>query len=111
PRDERGMPGFGAPRNTTRSPAYAPVAGTSSAILSVRAGDVAVGSARWSDVLAGPVTVDDRVRLEVVSSGRNWIRTTVSDENGEPLAGRIAFRSPGGVPSQPHAHHHHLYSG
>jgi hypothetical protein len=47
----------------------------------------------------------------VVDPGRNWVRTTVLDDaTGKPLACRIHFRSPDGIPYQPHGHHTHVNS-
>src|SRR2546430_11328985 len=44
--------------------------------------------------------------LELLDSGRNWVRTTVVDEEtGKPVPCRVHFRSPDGIPYQPHGHH------
>jgi hypothetical protein len=46
------------------------------------------------------------VRLELLGTGRNWVRTTViDDETGQPVPCRVHFRSPDGIPYQPHGHH------
>jgi hypothetical protein len=53
----------------------------------------------------------DRVRVQIVEDGRNWIRTTVVDEEtGRPVPCRVHFRSTDGVPYQPHGHHGHVNS-
>jgi hypothetical protein len=111
PSEGRTTIGWGAPRNTRRSPAYVPVAAIPSATVAVRAGDEMLGAARWSDIESGPVDIDGRVRLRVLDEGRNWVRTTVRGEDATPIPCRIAFRSPSGVPYQPHGHHDQLYGG
>ena len=48
-------------------------------------------------------------RVEWVDRTRQWVHTTVIDEaTGRPVPCRIHFRSPQGVPWQPHGHHAHV---
>jgi hypothetical protein len=100
------VPGWGAPRGT--GPAYARVAAVPSATLSVAIGERQLGSVRWGELASGGPVDRDGVRLELVDTGRNWVRTTVCDDNGRPVPCRISFRSSDGVPSQPHGHMDHL---
>ena len=104
------IPGWGQAPSTTASPAYAEVAATPSATLEIRRNDVVLGSVRWSDVIDGGVAEDaGRVRIEWVDRTRNWVHTTVVDEaTGAPVPCRIHFRSPSGVPWQPHGHNNHV---
>jgi hypothetical protein len=52
------------------------------------------------------------VRLELIDSGRNWVRTTVlDDDTGQPVPCRVHFRSAQGVPFAPHGHHAVLNGG
>ena len=52
-----------------------------------------------------------RVRVEIVEDGRNWVETVVVDDaTGQPVPCRVHFRSPDGVPYQPHGHHAHVNS-
>ena len=49
--------------------------------------------------------------MQVVEDGRNWVHTTVVDDaTGQPMPCRVHFRSPHGVPYQPHGHHGHVNS-
>ncbi|HKF76116.1 MAG TPA: CehA/McbA family metallohydrolase [Candidatus Dormibacteraeota bacterium] len=106
------LAGFGDAVGAASSPAYVEVSAVPSATLSVRrdAGDL--GSARWGDLLARGRVESGPVRIEVVEPGRNWVRVTVvDDETGRPLPCRVHFRSPEGVPFQPHGHHAQVNRG
>ena len=104
-------PGWGAlsdPEHAA-SPAYATVAATPSASLTVRLQDEQLGRVRWGDVERDGSAVDGRVRVELTDPGRNWVHVKVlDDETGQPVPCRVAFRSPAGVPFQPHGHHQHV---
>ena len=91
------------------SPAYATVAATPSATLTVRLHDEELGRVRWGDVERDGSAEDHRVRVELTDPGRNWVHVTVVDDaTGHPVPCRVAFRSPAGVPFQPHGHHQHV---
>jgi hypothetical protein len=97
----------------SRDPAavHAMVTALPSATLSVTADRSVLASATWRDLTEhGPVDTGD-LRIEVVESGRNWVHTTVvDDETGRPIPCRIHFRSPDGIPYQPYGHVSHLNS-
>jgi hypothetical protein len=99
--------GWGEPQNPSSSPIHVAVAATPSATLTVRQGDETLGSVCWGDLTArGEVESGPRLRVALVDRGRNWVRTTVvDDETGQPVPCRVHFRSPEGVPYQPHGHH------
>jgi hypothetical protein len=100
------LAGFGDAFGPGSSPAYVEVSAVPSARLTVRLGDRDLGSARWDDVLARGSVESGPVRIEVIEPGRNWVRVAVvDDETGRPLPCRVHFRSPEGVPFQPHGHH------
>lgn len=104
-------PGWGAlsdPEHAA-SPAYATVAATPSASLTVRLDNEELGRVRWGDVERDGSAGDGRVRIELADPGRNWVHVTVvDDQTGQPVPCRVAFRSPAGVPFQPHGHHQHV---
>jgi hypothetical protein len=104
--------GWGDAPNAQASPAYVEVAATPSATVTVRNGDDELGSFRWGDLeQAGELDASPRLRLTLVDEGRNWVRTTVVDDaTGDPIPCRVHFRSPEGVPFQPHGHHNHVNS-
>ncbi len=111
--DRRDPPvdGWGEPANTTSSHAYARVAALPSATLSIDQAGVEIGSVRWSDLQTNTPTERDGVRIRLIEDGRNWVHTTVVDEaTGTPVPCRVHFRSPSGVPYQPHGHPDHLNS-
>ncbi len=102
--------GWGQKRNAKISPAYVEVSATPSATLSVGVSGREVGSVRWGDVTEqGSVQPNDRCRIEVVQRGRNWVHTSVvDDETGKPVPCRVHYRSPEGIPYAPHGHHAHI---
>lgn len=104
--------GWGEAQNPSSSPAYVQVAATPSATLAVKQDDELLGSVRWGEVEEKRVVEPTpRLRVELVDRGRNWVHTTVlDDETGKPVPCRIHFRSPEGVPYQPHGHHGHVNS-
>ncbi len=104
-------PAWGAPRNMTSSPAYARAAAIPSATLVVRHGTEELARVGWRDLLAkGSIDRGERVRIQLLDAGRNWVRTTVLGDDGRPLPCRIAFRSAEGIPFQPHGHPDHFNS-
>jgi hypothetical protein len=106
------VPGWGEPLNEHASPAYVEVAATPSATVTVRQDGEALGSVRWGDLLReGVVEASARLRLTWIDRERNWVQTTVVDDaTGRPIPCRVHFRSPDGVPYQPHGHHGHVNS-
>jgi hypothetical protein len=108
------MRGWGEVQNPGLSPSYVTVAATTSATVTVGLGGEELGRARWSDLVAAdgrPIELSPRVRIELIDRGRNWVRTTiVDDETGLPIPCRVHFRSPEGVPYAPHGHHAHVNS-
>lgn len=103
--------GFGEELNPTSSPAYVDVTGVPSATVKVSLGDEELGAANWGELKSQGRVEGPRVALEVVDRGKNWVHTTVVDDStGKPIPCRIHFRSPSGIPYQPHGHHTHLNS-
>jgi len=103
--------GWGEAQNRTSRPAYAEVAAIPSATVTVGFGEETVDAVRWGDVLDNGAVETEHVRLEIVEDGRNWVETVVVDDHtGQPVPCRIHFRSPQGVPYQPHGHHGHVNS-
>lgn len=92
--------------------AYARITAVPSATVVVKEGDRAVGQFRWGDLGYDEPLRADGIRIEVVEQGRNWVHVTVlDDETGRPVPCRVHFRSPAGVPYQPHGHHDHVNAG
>jgi hypothetical protein len=106
------LAGFGDAFDGRSSAAYVEVSAVPSATLRVRRDGGELGSARWDDLLASGRAESGPVRIEVIEPGRNWVRVTVvDDETGRPLPCRVHFRSPQGVPFQPHGHHPQVNRG
>jgi hypothetical protein len=98
--------GWGELVNAASSPIYVEVAAASSATLEIRVDDTSVESVRWSDLLTNRAVETEQVRVALVEDGRNWVETVVVDDaTNEPIPCRVHFRSPDGVPYQPHGHH------
>lgn len=104
--------GWGDELNIRKSsPAYARIAGTSSATVTVKQKGKPVGKVRWGDLKKKRKVKTPRVTLEIVDTGKNWVHTTVvDDQTGKPVHCRVHFRSAQGIPYQPHGHHDHVYS-
>ncbi len=103
--------GWGQAPNQKSSPAYVEVAAVPSATLTVKQREEELGSVRWGDVEAKGVVSTPRLRIELLDSGKNWINVTVlDDDTGRPVPCRVHFRSPEGVPYQPHGHHNQVNS-
>jgi hypothetical protein len=109
--DAEQRPGWGEKANGRSSPIYAQVAAVPSATLSIRMGDDQLGAVRWGDLQQQRRVETSGASIAIVEDGRNWVQTVVLDDaTNEPVPCRIHFRSPGGVPYQPHGHHSHVNS-
>lgn len=98
--------GFGEALNQQSSSAYVEIAAVPSATITVGQGGEALGRTTWQEIEEKKIVETGRVRLEIVDPGRNWVRTTVvDDETGRPVPCRVHFRTPEGIPFQPHGHH------
>ncbi len=103
--------GFGEPQNAHNSPAYTEIAAIPSATVTLKSGDAILAEVLWDELQRQGVLEVPRARLEMLDRGRNWVRVTVLDDETErPLPCRVHFRSPEGVPYQPHGHHDHVNS-
>lgn len=108
---DAGFPGWGQTQREGSSPSYVEIAASPSATVSVLQDGETVGSVRWADVCERGAAEQDGIRVELVDKGRNWVHVTVLDDvTGEPVPCRVHFRSPEGVPYQPHGHHQQLNS-
>jgi hypothetical protein len=103
--------GWGETPNPHASPAYVEVAAIPSATLTVNNGDEELGQVNWGELQQTRVVETPRVRLELVDRGKNWVHVTVVDDaTDRPIPCRVHFRSPEGIPYQPHGFHDHVYS-
>ncbi len=103
--------GWGEKQNETASPSYVEVSATPSATLSVKQGGNTVARANWGAIASKGSAVGKRTRIELIDAGKNWVNVTVvDDDTGQPVPCRIHFRSPDGVPYQPHGFHNHVNS-
>ncbi len=106
-----GFRGFGQAYHDASSPSYVEIAAQPSATVRVRQGEDEVASVGWGELAERGTVETPRARLEVVDPGKNWVRVRVVDADTEqPIPCRVAFRSPEGIPYQPHGHHDHLLS-
>jgi hypothetical protein len=103
--------GFGEDQNEANSPAYTEIAALPSATVTVRSGEELVAAVSWGELQREGAVETPRARLEMLDRGRNWVRVSVvDDETGEQVPCRVHFRSPEGMPFQPHGHHDHVNS-
>ena len=102
--------GWGDDPDPGSGSAYVPIAAVPSATVIVKDGERDVGRFRWGE-LDGAALERDGIRVEVLERGRNWVHVTVVDDDTDrPVPCRVHFRSPEGVPYQPHGHHDHVNS-
>jgi hypothetical protein len=105
------MRGWGEENNGQSSPAYVEITATPSATVTVKHNGETLGSARWGELEEKGRVETPRVHLEMADRGKNWVHVTVlDDETGRPVPCRIHFRSPEGIPYQPHGYHNHVNS-
>lgn len=103
--------GFGQEVNQAGSPAYVEIAASPSATVTVSSDGGELARATWGNLRSETRVDTARVRFEVLDTGRNWVHTSVLDDaTGKPIPCRVHFRSPDGVPWQPHGHHSHIHS-
>ena len=104
--------GFGERKSNHSGKSYVEIAAIPSATVSVKQDGQTLGKANWGELQKKKkVKAGERVNLEVVSTGTNWVHTrVVDDDTGEPVHCRIHFRSPDGIPYAPHGHHPHVFS-
>ena len=103
--------GWGQSQNGKASPAYVEIAASPSATVTVKNAGKPLAKVNWGELQSKRRVTKPRAKLEIVDHGKNWVHTTVlDDETGKPLACRIHFRSPEGVPYQPHGHHNQVCS-
>ena len=102
--------GWGEPKNPGSSPAYSEIAATPSATVRVELEGEELGKVRFGELTArGELKPSERLTVRAAETGRAWVHTRVVDAaTGRPMPCRIHFRSPEGVPYQPHGHHAHL---
>jgi hypothetical protein len=105
------LKGWGEPADPESPHAYARVSALPSATLTVTDAGRAPARIPWRDVTAAGSVERDGVRVELLETGRAWVHVRVLDEDtGHPVPCRVHFRSPEGVPYQPHGHHDHVNS-
>ncbi|MGP8208430.1 MAG: CehA/McbA family metallohydrolase [Acidimicrobiales bacterium] len=106
--EDRAVPGWGR-RAGGRS--YFEVAALPSATVTLSHDQTELGRLRWAELEPGQPVVSGPARLQLADPGRNWVHVRVLDAaTGRPVPCRVHFRSPLGVPFQPHGHHNHVNS-
>lgn len=104
-----GFAGWGEEQNPRVSPSFVEIAANPSATVTIGNAGETLAAVNWGEIESKGAVETDRVRVEFVDSGRNWVRTTVvDDETGQPIPCRIHFRSAAGIPAAPHSHHPHV---
>ena len=103
--------GFGERPNDDASPSYAEISAVPSATVSVKQNGETIAQLPWGEVEEKGHAETPRVRMELADRGRNWVTVTVvDDDTGRPVPCRVHFRSPEGIPYQPHGHHNQVNS-
>ena len=103
--------GFGEENNEESSPSYTEISAVPSATVSVKQGGESIAHLPWSEVEEKGKAEAPRARIDLLDRGRNWVKVTVvDDDTGLPVPCRVHFRSPEGIPYQPHGHHNQVNS-
>ncbi|MBM3949303.1 MAG: hypothetical protein FJ312_08735 [SAR202 cluster bacterium] len=103
--------GWGEAQNTESSPAYVEIAAIPSATVEVKRGGRTLGKVNWGKLEKKGTAATPRVSMELLDRGKNWVHVTVLDEDtGKPVPCRVHFRTPEGVPYQPHGYHNQVNS-
>lgn len=103
--------GWGEAQNSKSSPAYVEIAAIPSATVTVKNDGEELGKVNWGTLQEKKQVETERVHLRVLERGKNWLHVTVlDDDTGKPIPCRVHFRSPEGIPYQPHGHHNHVNS-
>ena len=106
-----GYKGFGEVQNPNSSPAYVELSGVPSATVQVTQDGEEIDRVNWDDVKDQGTVETDKVHISLVEPGKNWVHVKViDDETGQIVPCRVHFRSPEGVPYQPHGHHNQVNS-
>jgi hypothetical protein len=105
------MRGWGEAADDESRHAYARIAALPSATLTVAGPDGDLARFRWREVTSAGSAETGNVRADLVEPGRTWVHVrVVDDDSGRPVPCRVHFRSPDGIPYQPHGHHGHVNS-
>ncbi len=105
------LKGWGEVENFDSSPSYVEVRAVPSATVEVKQDGETVDTANWGEVVDKGAVETPKMRFELVESGKNWVHVTIlDDDTGKPVPCRVHFRSPDGVPYQPHGHHNQVNS-
>ena len=101
--------GWGEAQNPASSPAYVEIAARKSATIRVSNHGEHLGDANWGRLQADRRLETPRVRFNLADPGRNWVHVRVlDDQTGRTIPCRVHFRSPEGIPYQPHGHHNQV---
>ena len=101
--------GFGEDQNEHSSPAYSEIAAIPSATVTLGNAQETLATVSWDTLQREGSIKTPRARIEMLDRGRNWVRVTVVDDaTSQPVPCRVHFRSPEGIPYQPHGHHDHV---
>jgi hypothetical protein len=105
----RDFKGWGQESNLKSSPAYVEIGARPSAEVIVKNHGEEIVRANWDEIQKKGSVSNDRARIELVDRGRNWVHVkVVDDETDKPVPCRVHFRSPEGIPYQPHGHHNQV---
>ena len=103
--------GFGERHNENASSSYAEISAIPSATVSLEHNGKTIGQIPWGRIENEGKVETSKFSAELMDRGRNWVKTTIlDDDTGLPVPCRVHFRSPEGIPYQPHGHHNQVNS-
>ena len=70
-----------------------------------------VDSFKWKDLQKTKTLKTAKSNIKLIDSGKNWVKVKIIDaDTKKPVPCRIHFRSPEGIPYQPHGYHNQVNS-
>lgn len=104
--------GWGEAPNPSWTRIWAEIAAVPSATISVWSEGHELSSISWEALERSGSVAAPGCSVGSANRGRNWVHITVVDaDTREPIPCRVHFRSPEGIPYQPHGHQRYVDSG
>ena len=91
---------------------YVNISAAQSATVTISVAGTAIGQFKWGELVdRGRLDVNDDLIVELPAADQTWVTGEVRDaETKKPIACRLRFESPNGIPYAPYGHHAHINS-
>ena len=103
--------GWGQEFNKNPNPSYTEISAMTSATINLKSDEKIVDSFKWKDLQKTKTLKTAKSNIKLIDSGKNWVKVKIIDaDTKKPVPCRIHFRSPEGIPYQPHGYHNQVNS-